>query len=434
LINTGRCVKRRFLLHTLLILGFVFPVAYGEPAGTYSDDEGRMMLRSELDEFGRYTESTMKAAREILISRAVSPGDLKKLDAWQSAQRTEFNQALLQQDPLVALADAWAVSKSLTRYLNQEGSATELPGTVREVALDMLKRREDRLLYIASRYLPVDSVAALSQGIETFTDDQSAPEGEASHPDARRWTAPLFSVWAKGQATVGSVLQVPLMPGRALKGVSDSGKALTGIRETTADAIQVANQLPENIRTEFQIALTNLFERRAEIIEILSAVDSVSTNVRAAAESSRLTAEQVNEMMGLADSASVSLRAAAESTRLAVAEIRGLAELNRASEKPEGVKPFDIRDYGAAAESIQYGAAEVCALLGELRAISEDEELSRRMGLLWAEADAVAEKNAARVRQLIDHFALRLIGVTVIGFVLACTYALLRMKLMRKPT
>lgn len=357
------------------------------------------MLRTELGEFERYIESTMKAAHDILRSRSVTDDDLKKLDEWQAAQRTQYSQALRQQDPLAALTDAWAVSKSLTGYLTQAAAPDKLPEPCREVALDMLQRREDRLLHIASRYLPEESIAALSSGIDAYTAGQSASRSSGQWLDPRQWTAPLFSVWAKSQATAGSVLQVPLMPGRALKGVSESGKALSGIRESTADAVQVASRLPESIRTEFQIALADLMDQRAEIMEILGTVDSVSTNLRAAAESSRLTA----------------------------AEIRGLVDLSRASEKPEGAEPFDIRVYGTAAQSIQLGAAEIRALILDLRGIAGDEAFSGRLGLLGAQADASAERTAVRAREVIDHLARRLIQVAGAAFILACVHTLFRM-------
>jgi hypothetical protein len=399
--------RRRPVLCRLLCLACLLcggPVCAADAqAGTYTDDEGRTMLRTELGEFERYIDSTMKAAHEILRSRSVTGGDLKKLDEWQATQRTQYSQALRQQDPLAALTDAWAVSKSLTGYLTLAATPDQLPETCREVALDMLKRREDRLLHIASRYLPEESIAALSSGIDAFTEGQSASHSGGQWLDPRQWTAPLFSVWAKSQATAGSVLQVPLMPGRALKGVSESGKALAGIRESTADAVQVASQLPESIRTEFQIALADLMGQRAEIMEILGTVDSVSTNLRAATESSRLTA----------------------------AEIRGLVDLSRATEKPEGAEPFDIRVYGAAAESIERGAAEIRALILDLRGIAGDEAFSGRLGLLGAEADASAQQAAVRAREVIDHLALRLIQVAAAGFILACVHTIFRVRLAR---
>jgi hypothetical protein len=430
------------------------------------------MLRSELVEFERYAESTMNAAHQILQDRGVTARDLKKLDAWQDAQLSRFRHALRQKDSIAALVDTWAIARSLATHVKRKASEDELPASTREVALDMLKRREDRLAHIASRYVGEDSVVMLSHQLEDYTKDQPIAESEILEPDSKRWTSPLFSVWAKGKTTVGSILELPLMPGRALKGVSESGEALTGIRETTADAVQIARELPERIRTEFQIALNDLIEKRTEILEILDAIDSVSTNLRATAHSTHLTATEIQKSLTLArellpQSASLAaaveravnasteliraidqrathvstaadgqdakgrafditeykstaetITSAANEVRQMLTEIRTLTERNRGSDAVEPQEPFDVRDYGAAAEAIQRGAAEMRSLISELREMSED--------------DASALRTASRFQDVIDHAALRLIHVVAVVFLLACAYTFLRTKLERK--
>jgi hypothetical protein len=222
------------------------------------------------------------------------------LDAWQNAQLLRFGGALHQADPLVALMDAWAVNAALANYLDRNSAPDELPLSLRDVALDMLKRREARLAHIASRYLPPDSIAALSSRIDAFAAGHAIPKTEILQTDSGSWTSPLFSVWAKGQAAVGSLLQLPLMPGRALGGMAKTGEAMTGIRESTAQAVQIAGELPERMRVAFQSALTNLVAQRAEIMEILGAMDAVSTNLRATAEAAHVTAAEARKSMVLA--------------------------------------------------------------------------------------------------------------------------------------
>ncbi len=461
------------LLVFILCEGTLF--AADEPAGVYTDKEGRVMLQAELAEFDRYVEFTMDTARKILIERKVAAAELKVLADWQNAQKEQFKDALRQSNPVQALIDAWAVSASLTRHMSQTDSLNELPAAAREVALDMLKRREDRLIHIVSRYLPDDSVTSISQSINAFATEKPISATGSDPTGVRRWTAPLFSVWAKSQETAGSLFQIPLMPGRALIGVSDSGKALSGIRETTAEAVQVASQLPERIRTEFQIALADLVEKREEIIELLNAMDSVSTNLRATVESGSLTAAEIQKSMVLARDllpageslataveravdastelvktigegsdrpaaagdgerkgfdiaeyrlAAATITSAASEVHQVLVEFRGLMERDPDAEPKEESSQFDIRDYGTAAESIQLGTAELRALLSELREITEDEEFSRRVEILVG-------RTAGRTEGVIDHFAWKLIQVIAAAFVLACGYTFFRMKCMQ---
>jgi len=458
--------------------------AVGESAATYTDREARQMLSSELVEFERYTESTMKSALEILKSRKVSSDELKKVDAWQSAQLKRFRTALRQDDPLFALVDAWAVSKSLIRYLEQQNPADEMSATTSAVGLDMIKRREERLAYIASRYLSPEAIASLSNRLDAFTVEQQIPANKELQPDAHWWSTPFFSAWGKGQAAVEGILDMSLMPGRALKGVSDSGTALSGIRETSAEAVQVIDRLPANIRTEFQVALNDLIEKRSEIIEILSVIDSVSTNLSVTAQSTHLTAVEIQESMTLArellpageslavaveravnasadlvkvigkDSASgaqpgaevtqqkgfdiaeyqkaaTALTGAAVEIRQMLVEISALVDKPDIGDSVDDQKKFDVREYGAAADSIQLSTAEIRALISDLRVITEDEVLRGRMGVLRDEADAVAQRTAARATEVVDHLTVRLVQIAVVVFFLACGYALLQRKLRR---
>lgn len=447
------------------------------PVATYTDPEARQMLQSELIEFEHYAESTMNSALEILKSRKTSAAELKIMDEWQSAQLKRFRTALRQDDPLLALVDAWAISKSLSRYLEQNG-VDGMSVTTRTVGLDMIKRREERLAYIASRYLSPDAIASLSNRLDAFTVEQPIPSNEELKPESRWWSTPFFSVWGKGQSAVEGVFQMSLIPGRALKGVSDSGTALTGIRETTAEAVQVINRLPVNIRTEFQVALNDLIEKRSEIIEILSVIDSVSTNLRVTAQSSHLTAVEVQESMTLArelipageslavaveravnastdlakvigqDSApgaeggnrksfdieeyyktATALTGAAVEIRQMLVEIRALVETPDSEDSSDDETDFDVREYGAAADSIQHSTAEIRALVSDLRGLTEDDVLQERIGVLRDEADAIARRTAERANGVVDHLTVRLLQLAFVVFFLTCGYALVLRKL-----
>lgn len=451
------------------------------PFATYTDPEARRMLQLELVEFERYAESTMKSALEILKSRKSSAAELKKVDEWQRAQFKRLQSALHQDDPLLALVDAWAVSKSLSRYMEQH----DVADGVSAVGIDMLKRREDRLAYIATRYLSPETIAALSSRLDAFTLQQPIPPNEELVPESRWWSAPFFSAWSTGQAAVEGVFQMSLIPGRALKGVSESGTALSGIRETTAEALLVIDRLPATIRAEFQLALDDLIAKRSEIIEILSAVDAVSTNLRVTAQSTQRTAVEVQESMTLArellpageslakaveraviaaadlmrtigvDAApgatpegtegqhqsfeiaeyqktAVALTGAATEIRLMLGEIRALVDRPESGESTDEDQGFDVREYKATADSIQSSTAEVRALIRDLYGLAGDKALQERIAVLRDEAEAVTQRAAERANGVVDHLTVRLIQVAFVVFFLACGYAWLQRRFRQK--
>jgi hypothetical protein len=451
------------------------------PVATYTDPEARQMLHSELVEFEQYAESTMKSTIEILKSRKAGTAELKTVDEWQSAQLKRFRTALHQEDPLRALVDAWAISKSLSRYLEQN-DIDGMSATTRAVGLDMIKRREERLAYIASRYLSPDTIASLSSKLEAFAVEQPIPAHEELKPESRWWSAPFFSAWGKGQSAVEGIFQMSLIPGRALKGVSESGTALTGIRETTAEAVQVIDRLPANIRTEFQVALNDLIDKRSEIMEILGAIDSVSTNLRVTAQSTHLTAVEVQDSMTLArelipageslavaveravnastdlvkvigkdstqgaqpgpeggdrkgfdigeyQKAATALTAAAVEIRQMLVEIQALVDSPDSEDSNEDDSGFDVREYGAAADSIQHSTAEIRALVSDLRGLTGDEVLRERLAVLRDDADGIARRMAEHANDAVDHLTLRLIQTAFVVFLLACGYALIQRRL-----
>ncbi len=454
-----------------------------EANATYTEQEARQMLRVELVEFERYTESTMSSALEILKNRKVSAADYKKIEGWQAALLKRFQTALRQDDPLLALVDVWAVSKSLIRYMEQKGSTGEMSAATVEVWLDMIKRRDEQLAYIASRYLSPEAIASLSHRLDAFTVEQQIAADKDLQPEGSWWSTPFFSVWGKGQSAVEGIFNMSLIPGRALKGVSDSGTALSGIRDTTAEAVQVIEKLPANIRSEFQVALNDLVEKRSEIIEILSAIDSVSTNLRVTAQSTQLTSVDIKDSMTLArellpagesfaiaveravsastdlmkvvgqdstvstmpgaegveerrgfdiaeyQKTAIALTGAANEIRQMLVEIRALVDNPDAEESTDEESEFDVREYGAAADSIQRGTAEIRALISDLRVIAEDDVLRGRLGDLRDEADAIALRSAAHATGVVDHLTLRVIQIAFVVFFLVCGYALLRRKL-----
>jgi hypothetical protein len=273
-----------------------------------------------------------------------------------------------------------------------------------------------------------------------------------------------------------------LIPGRALKGVSESGTALTGIRETTAEAVQVIDRLPANIRTEFQVALNDLIDKRSEIMEILGAIDSVSTNLRVTAQSTHLTAVEVQDSMTLArelipageslavaveravnastdlvkvigkdstqgaqpgpeggdrkgfdigeyQKAATALTAAAVEIRQMLVEIQALVDSPDSEDSNEDDSGFDVREYGAAADSIQHSTAEIRALVSDLRGLTGDEVLRERLAVLRDDADGIARRMAEHANDAVDHLTLRLIQTAFVVFLLACGYALIQRRL-----
>lgn len=447
--------------------------AINQDTEIYTEKEIRILLRSELNEFEKYVKLSMEEADNILKNRNISIEDLAKLDIWQNAQLARLQVALATEDPILALVDAWAVGKSLAQYLDQNSYLDEIPESIRSVALDMLKRREDRLSYIASKYIPEDSFDSLSSRINLFTTSQSIPKNEVLQANSQRWSSPLFSVWLKSQAAVGSVLQLSLSPVKALKGVSDSGKALSGIRDSTSQAVQVASEFPTRIRTEFQLALEDLLAQKDEILEILDSINQTSNHLSKTATESHLTIQETKESLEISkelipkaesliisiertvnatsklmkmisknslsnenDSVmnthsfdikeyqitAVSISNAASQIQKMLEEIRQLIILDQSSPNDNPDEHFNIREYQLAADSIQRGAIEIRGILSDVTMLMDHPSFQTQMGHLLDQLDQSTEKASNRTKNIINYVTFSLILIGVLFFVLACSY------------
>jgi hypothetical protein len=268
-----------------------------------------------------------------------------------------------------------------------------------------------------------------------------------------------------------------------MAGIWESGKALSGMRESTAQAVQLAGELPEKIRRELEIILDRVLAQRAEILELLREIKDASANLRETgtqaedtARQVRLTLETAAGALPAAESLVVALeRTARTSTELvrSVAALRpagegqapgsgGTAdtgfdvrqyqeaarsitdtaiELQRVMEdlivlteswtprdraSPE--RPFDIREYRDTAVAIGCAAAEIRAAARELDARLTDPRGRQELERLSRQAVQAAAGAADEARAVIDHLALRLLQVALAAFLLALLYARLRKK------
>lgn len=455
-----------------------------EETPAYTQQEGREILRAELDAYEEYLDRTMQGARQILRGRQIGRRDIASFEKWQKEQASRFRNALRQADPLCALADAWAVSESLTVFLEGESGMDALPEATRDVALDMLRRREERLRHIAAAYLPTETVRDISTHIAEFARTHPAGDGKLSEqPTNKSWS---FSLWARSKKMTTDVLSVPLAPVRALTGVAESGSALSGMRDSTAEAVQVARELPERIRKEMGAFLDDVLAEQEAIRALLQQTESAGVALREAAAETHATTRQVHESLNVVSqmlpdaeslartleqtaksgtelmnaistitaqrlqehtaseaktehpfdvgeykSAAIAIGAAAKESRELMGEIRALVERGQDDKAEEDEPGFDIREYRATALSLERAAAELRAVLHDLREMGQDGSLPERVAAILREADRSAEHAANQAERIVDHVALRVLQVALALLVFAMGLMYYRRRMVR---
>ncbi len=348
------------------------------------------MLRGDLSVYDRYLERSARDAEALIRARGIDGPDRDRFVSWQKAQLTRLQAALAHDEPLAALLDAWAVSESLLSYLDSPAGRRELSSGTWEVARDMLVRRQERLRLLARAYLSPEAFAELVQGLDDFTAAHPIPEDEALKPDKRKLKSDKFSLWAMGEKTLGAILSLPLAPGRAASGISESGKALTEMRVTTAEAVKLAAEMPAMIRRELETLLATLMSRQDELLRLLvelehtsSAARDTSVQVRATVEEVRATITEAGAQLPAGEALAAALEGAAHASTELVDAIATLLAQQRAA--ADGGAPagsataaagvtnraagFQIADYQHTAFAIEDAAAETRRLIAEIAAL-----------------------------------------------------------------
>ncbi|MBU0717629.1 MAG: hypothetical protein KJ749_05210, partial [Planctomycetes bacterium] len=449
-----------------------------------SQEEIRELLGIELIDFQHSIERSMNEAQAMVRRRKVSATEAAEFGRWQKTQLVRFQAALKQDEPVTALIDAWAVSESLAEYLEAGEGKDRLGPVARGIAVEMLNRRREKLLMLARTYLPEEVLRGVAQHIAAFAEANPVLDRGLQEPEKQDVAKVRFSLWSLGQQTINTVVRIPLLPGRLVTGISESGRALSDIRDTTAEATQVAGQLPERIRKEIEVLLDRLREQHAEIMSILDKADSIAANVRAAGEQTQAAAANVREsirtaesLVPAADSLLVAVETAAKSTHEAINSLSALldqldrsAAASKAAGQTQGFDidayrqtaiaiesasacvhellayirewtaegpgehassepAFDIREYTEAARAIEAGAAEIRAVLTELNATADNDALHQRVTEILAQAAESGRAAETRTRGVIDYLTWRILLILVVLFGLQVAVILVHRRL-----
>jgi hypothetical protein len=298
---------------------------------------------------------------------------------WQLRMVPLAKQAAFRPDPQEAYVAALALSRGQRTYLEQ-GEGAALFGAQQSIAIDAARAIEAQSLAIGHSFLNESQLKRLDSEVAALVADH--PIGGAFSADA------LITSFTASTArkTFSWVVNLPMVPFRALSGVSDTAQAVHQFDETAREFTETVAQLPPLARWQLELLLYDVEElesvdralRAAESVadgaeRVSTAAETlpqaVGSELAARLEQARASIAELDRALARAESLAGPLTHVADRIGEASAQWNAiLAPREEAAPKERG-RPFDVREYESAADHIGTASRDVRELVDAVNAL-----------------------------------------------------------------
>ncbi len=299
---------------------------------------------------------------------------------WRIRMIPLARQAAFRPDPQEAYVAALALASAQSAYL--EGSAgAELFGEQQSIAVEAAHQIESNALAVGRAFLSERQLARLENEVDQLVE---------RHPIRGTFAADALIEGFTETTSKGLfswVIDLPMVPFRALSGVSDTAQAVNSFNETAQEFTDTLGDLPQLTRWQLELLLYDAEELEA-VDRALAAAESFATGadristvaetlpaelgaeLAARLEEARATIAELDSALARAESLSGPLTHVADRVGDASAQWTALlADIERRDESEPPGRPFDVREYETAADHIADASREIRALVTELRGL-----------------------------------------------------------------
>jgi len=394
----------------------------------YSEEE----LRSDLTFFAdRYNSAIIVAADRI--ARLSADREIRKATVlWKLRLLPVMHELAFLDDPQEAFASVLTLAIATRRYL-ETGEGASVFGEHQSIAVEASRELEEEVLEIGRNFIKPKKLASIAAELDEVARTHPVRGVDFSAQRLRHAVSNLDEGGA-----LGAVLNAPLVPFRALEGVSSGAAAIREFNRTAAEFAQIVSSLPRQLRWETQLLLYDI-EDRDTVVQALAAVESAAASAdRVAGAADRLPSD-VRTVLGETEPALVAANEVLSTMRELLGPLRTTAEQLRlasaswqeilATDTPPGpeARPFDVREWERTFGELATAATDLRALTRELQTASDAEHLGQALGAITATIDDAE----ARARAVVDLAAWRALGLLVVAFVLLGIYRLLMRRIAR---
>jgi hypothetical protein len=385
------------------------PAAVGGDAGAATASE----LRTALGVWASSFASLVTAASDRIRSETRDRDARRHTLLWQLRMIPLARQAAFRPDAQEAYVAALAVATVQRTYLTV-GEGAVLFGEQQPIAVGAAQQLERDLLELGNTFLSAEQLARLRQEVDSLA---------AQHPIRGVFAADALVQGFSDPKVRGMfawVVDLPMVPFRALSGVSDTAQAVHAFNETAREFTETVSELPHLTRWELELLLYDAeelesvdralaaaesFASGAERISHVAATlpDELGAELAARLEDSRAAIAELDAALARAEGLGGPLQHVADRIADASAQWTSLLAEMRADDRGGDGRPFDVREYESAAARIADASREIRALVAELNQLDP------------AGVEALVDRATWRIALLIGVFFAGLAGYRVLA-------------------
>jgi hypothetical protein len=407
-----RCAPVLVLSASLLACAAVrerLPAAVGGNVGGTTAAE----LRDALGVWASSFSSLVTAASDRIRSETRDRDVRRHTLLWQLRMVPLARRAAFRPDPQEAYVASLAVATAQHTYLT-EGEGAQLFGEQQPIAVSAAAKLEHDVLGIGQSFLSPAQLEQLHREVDGLA---------AEHPIRGIFAADALVQGFSDPKVRGMfawVVDLPMVPFRALSGVSDTAQAVHAFNETAREFTETVSELPHLTRWELELLLYDAEELEsvdralvaaesfASGAERISGVaetlpEQLGAELEARLEESRAAIAELDAALARAEGLAGPLQHVADRVGDASAQWTALLAEMRKDEDGDGGRPFDVREYESAAGRIADASREVRALVTELNQLDA------------AGAEALVDRATWRAALLIGVFFTGLVGYRVLA-------------------
>jgi hypothetical protein len=352
-------------------------------------------LSDEINAYASRFAGLVSTAAEEISAGSQDPVVRRRALLWSLRLNPAVQEAAFLPNPQRGYVRVLTIAVMMRRYLTT-GDGSVLFGPAQDTAIATAKALETDAFAIGTRFLTPAELERVRREVDDIAGRFPIQGTQFSLVRASQATEAVHT-----SNVLTEVATLPLAPFRALQGVDTGAAAVRDFNQTARRFATIVSALPEELRGEMQLLLFDAEELRA-VQQSLAAFESAA----ASADRASLAMEQLPaDLRAVLDDQVRSILVDSEGTigqaAQAVAEARELAaplqdtalQLREASALwreilgphepgPRGPdeRPFDVREWEAAARAISASAVEMRGLATELGGLSGSGGVDR---LFW---------------------------------------------------
>jgi hypothetical protein len=385
------------------------PAAVGGNAGGATASE----LRGALGTWATSFASLVTAASDRIRSETREREVRRHTLLWQLRMIPLAREAAFRPDAQEAYVAAFAVATAQHTYLT-EGEGAALFGEQQPIAVGAAAKLQRDVLELGESFLTAGQLARLHQEVDGLAVEHPIRGVFAADALVQGFSDPSV------RGTFAWVVDLPMVPFRALSGVSDTAQAVHAFNETAREFTETVNELPHLTRWELELLLYDA-EELESVDRALAAAESFASGaerisgvadtlpeqlgaeLEARLEDSRAAIAELDAALARAEDLAGPLQHVADRVGEASAQWTSLLAELRADDGGDDGRPFDVREYESAATRVADASREIRALVAELNQLDA------------AGAEAFVDRATWRAALLIGVFFAALAGYRLLA-------------------